>query len=226
MSNFVYQLSEDSDFLMHHGIKGQKWGVENGPPYPLNPSKDYTKAEQRLNKVFNKSKSYAEKDAKGTENYDRRKNIYDLMNKKAYEQKFDKSIDKAKSEIAKVSKKYSQDKDIQQMVNNYNKAIDDMVSDIGSIRLTPEMKSAASKYNKIVIASVAAGGPAGLLASTLGTQKALDSRTGDKSSAYKFVENKIKGDSNQKKSKNQPLTLESLTKPSNWVDFYKNPTGK
>lgn len=24
-----------SDFLMHHGIKGQKWGVRNGPPYPL-----------------------------------------------------------------------------------------------------------------------------------------------------------------------------------------------
>lgn len=26
----------DSDFLMHHGIPGQKWGVKNGPPYPLN----------------------------------------------------------------------------------------------------------------------------------------------------------------------------------------------
>lgn len=49
MSNFVYKLSEDSDFLMHHGIKGQKWGVENGPPYPLNPSKDYSKAEQKAN---------------------------------------------------------------------------------------------------------------------------------------------------------------------------------
>lgn len=24
------------DYLMHHGIKGQKWGVRNGPPYPLN----------------------------------------------------------------------------------------------------------------------------------------------------------------------------------------------
>jgi hypothetical protein len=23
-------------YLSHHGIKGQKWGVENGPPYPLN----------------------------------------------------------------------------------------------------------------------------------------------------------------------------------------------
>lgn len=25
----------DSDFLMHYGIPGQKWGVKNGPPYPL-----------------------------------------------------------------------------------------------------------------------------------------------------------------------------------------------
>lgn len=24
-----------NDFLAHHGIKGQKWGVKNGPPYPL-----------------------------------------------------------------------------------------------------------------------------------------------------------------------------------------------
>lgn len=23
------------DYLAHHGIKGQKWGVRNGPPYPL-----------------------------------------------------------------------------------------------------------------------------------------------------------------------------------------------
>ena len=24
--------------LYHHGILGQKWGVKNGPPYPLDPS--------------------------------------------------------------------------------------------------------------------------------------------------------------------------------------------
>lgn len=24
--------------LYHHGIKGQKWGVQNGPPYPLDSS--------------------------------------------------------------------------------------------------------------------------------------------------------------------------------------------
>lgn len=27
--------SQYSDELMHHGIKGQQWGKQNGPPYPL-----------------------------------------------------------------------------------------------------------------------------------------------------------------------------------------------
>lgn len=34
----------DDDDLLHHGIKGQKWGVRNGPPYPLergNQKKDF-----------------------------------------------------------------------------------------------------------------------------------------------------------------------------------------
>ena len=33
-------------YLVHHGIPGQKWGEQNGPPYPLNPKTDYTKAEK------------------------------------------------------------------------------------------------------------------------------------------------------------------------------------
>lgn len=28
----------DHDTLVHHGVKGQKWGVRNGPPYPLDKS--------------------------------------------------------------------------------------------------------------------------------------------------------------------------------------------
>lgn len=42
-NNSSTQVARHSDvyvygqnYLMHHGIKGQKWGVENGPPYPLN----------------------------------------------------------------------------------------------------------------------------------------------------------------------------------------------
>ena len=53
MSNTVY--------LAHHGILGQKWGVRNGPPYPLGGG-DYTATEQekikaaqkRPNSIYNK----------------------------------------------------------------------------------------------------------------------------------------------------------------------------
>lgn len=31
-----YSVIRTNDYLMHHGILGQKWGVHNGPPYPLN----------------------------------------------------------------------------------------------------------------------------------------------------------------------------------------------
>ena len=29
---------DSNDYLSHHGIQGQKWGKQNGPPYPLAPS--------------------------------------------------------------------------------------------------------------------------------------------------------------------------------------------
>lgn len=31
------------DVICHHGIKGQKWGVRNGPPYPLDKSVNRSK---------------------------------------------------------------------------------------------------------------------------------------------------------------------------------------
>lgn len=37
----------EDEILEHHGIIGQKWGKMNGPPYPLDPNKDYSKAELR-----------------------------------------------------------------------------------------------------------------------------------------------------------------------------------
>lgn len=33
-----YSFNLSSDYLAHHGILGQKWGVRNGPPYPLKRS--------------------------------------------------------------------------------------------------------------------------------------------------------------------------------------------
>lgn len=42
----TYIKISKQDYLEHHGILGQKWGVRNGPPYPLKPG-DHSKAEKR-----------------------------------------------------------------------------------------------------------------------------------------------------------------------------------
>lgn len=34
----IYEKLHEEDILEHHGIKGQKWGVKNGPPYPIDKS--------------------------------------------------------------------------------------------------------------------------------------------------------------------------------------------
>lgn len=40
-------IDGESRILIHHGILGQKKGIRNGPPYPLNPAKDYSKDEKK-----------------------------------------------------------------------------------------------------------------------------------------------------------------------------------
>ena len=55
----------DEDHLEHHGIKGQKWGVQNGPPYPLNSEKLakqlYSDAKKREPEITKTVTSSAEK---------------------------------------------------------------------------------------------------------------------------------------------------------------------
>lgn len=43
---YIGSIPYDEDYLEHHGIKGQKWGVKNGPPYPLKGG-DYSESEKR-----------------------------------------------------------------------------------------------------------------------------------------------------------------------------------
>jgi len=43
-----YIITYTSNSLSHNGIKGQKWGVRNGPPYPLNNS-DRSASEKKQN---------------------------------------------------------------------------------------------------------------------------------------------------------------------------------
>lgn len=56
----------NDNYLEHHGIKGQKWGDRNGPPYPLKPSK-HSAAEKKANKKvtgFNRDKNRDQRNEK------------------------------------------------------------------------------------------------------------------------------------------------------------------
>lgn len=46
------------DCLAHHGIKGQQWGVRNGPPYPLSRSSHLQSKKSNLEKSLDKPRSY------------------------------------------------------------------------------------------------------------------------------------------------------------------------
>lgn len=53
-----------ANYLIHHGIKGQQWGVQNGPPYPLDAKvkaeayrkNEKTKVEQKYSVTKSESK--------------------------------------------------------------------------------------------------------------------------------------------------------------------------
>lgn len=42
----IYNKPSPQEFLAHHGVKGQKWGVRNGPPYPLD-AEDHSASEKK-----------------------------------------------------------------------------------------------------------------------------------------------------------------------------------
>lgn len=42
----IKEKLDELDILAHHGVKGQKWGVKNGPPYPI-------RDQQKVAKVLN-----------------------------------------------------------------------------------------------------------------------------------------------------------------------------
>lgn len=54
-----YCVKNDEEYLAHHGVKKQRWGERNGPPYPLDYNKLADEAEQRgldRNEVISEAK--------------------------------------------------------------------------------------------------------------------------------------------------------------------------
>lgn len=97
--------------LYHHGIRGQRWGERNGPPYPLGggdytPSERYYKRKERASALYKKKHMdttiRAGKDTLSTLSYDkdRTKNVdmfyatYKTLDKHQYNALFNKPIPK------------------------------------------------------------------------------------------------------------------------------------
>ena len=97
-------------YLVHHGILKQKWGVRNGPPYPLSGG-DYSKSERKAilkerrnkNSIYNKKhfdKTISTKDTIRTLSYDKNRTqntdmfyaAYDKIDKHQYNALFNKKI--------------------------------------------------------------------------------------------------------------------------------------
>lgn len=55
---YVGVLISEREFLSHHGINGQKWGVRNGPPYPL--SSDAKSSSEKKSAGGHKKQEYGD----------------------------------------------------------------------------------------------------------------------------------------------------------------------
>lgn len=130
MSEFVYQISEDSDFLIHHGIKGQKWVDQNGPPYPLNPQKDYSKAEQKAN-AKQMIKQFHKDTKKNKLHPNLETAVFNIRNRS--------EIQKAIQDIEPYKKKYI--KTIKSITKNSSKLTEKQIDKI---------QNASDEYTKIV----------------------------------------------------------------------------
>ena len=101
--------------LYHHGVKGQKWGVENGPPYPLGSGMSERTARSRAKKD---AKEYARaKMFYGEGAGNRRKLIKNIVAERSkdptYKQAFEESLAKqnaAKTKIKDIRNKVNLDK--------------------------------------------------------------------------------------------------------------------
>lgn len=104
--------------LYHHGIKGQRWGIQNGPPYPLNSPMSESKARKCAKKdakEFARAKMFY---GEGAGN--RRKLIKNIVEERSKDSVYKKAFDEAlsKQDMAKHAQKAKQERRRKNAENN------------------------------------------------------------------------------------------------------------
>lgn len=111
MRDEVARIKMES-FLAHHGISGQKWGIQNGPPYPLDYS-DHTSAEKK-----NLSKYGIKPEKQGENNKQTPENNQETNKNSQQTTQLDLRTAKA-SDVAKYSNQLT-NQQLQQYLNRIN----------------------------------------------------------------------------------------------------------
>lgn len=93
----------ESNYISHHGIKGQSWGVRNGPPYPLKRTSSGAIDTSR------KKKKKASNDT-----------LYGAEPNSSNESVFDTNNPKARKKLKKQVR-YMDSKDIDELISRLNK---------------------------------------------------------------------------------------------------------
>ena len=105
-----YIVVTDSGELYHHGIKGQQWGVQNGPPYPLSAAdhkkvaKSATKELNRIDQEISQNKYRKEASKKREELARISGNRSGVQTEKNAQKEIEKDIDAGQKQVDKIIK--------------------------------------------------------------------------------------------------------------------------
>lgn len=133
----------DRDYLSHHGIKGQKWGIKNGPPYPLSSATHKAVVSGKNNKKPVDKKKIANKMRENR----RKKILHDPKKLYKHASEFSKKeIDEAYEKLQsmnRIKSMYSEDKKRSPLMEKVAKKAEDkrMNKKIDKYARTPDMLS-------------------------------------------------------------------------------------
>lgn len=131
-----------NEYLAHHGIKGQSWGVQHGPPYPVERAAG---GKPKTTKVV-KSKLKASLDKRAANSVKRKADMQDRV-AKIKDQRAQKAAEKKVDDFERLKKRVvSHPKDLYKLKDQFSKKeIEDLIKEIDFDRKIKDVKVQETK---------------------------------------------------------------------------------